>query len=90
MDSVEILDDDSCTWRPGPKFPVPMQGSASFQDPRGGLIVIVGADSSGMDGSLYRLRHAGLSANWEALVPKTKLGLHNTVAIPIPDEIVNC
>ena len=88
LDSVEILDDDSGTWRSGPKLPVALGAASMFQDPRGGLIVIGG--SSPNPGTLYRLRHAGWNAQWETLVQKSQLMLKNAVAIPIPDEIAIC
>ena len=59
-----------------------------FEDPRGGLIVIGGSNPN--PGTLYRLRHAGLNAQWETLVQKSQLNLKNAVAIPIPDEIAIC
>ena len=90
QDSVEILDDDSSTWRAGPKLPVAASGSAIFKDPRGGLIVVGGNNPSGNFATLYRLRHVGWNAQWETLVPQTKLKVGAAVAIPIPDEIAPC
>ena len=85
LDSVEILDDDSSTWRSGPKLPVRADGISIFEDPRGGLIVV-----GGFSGNMYRLRHAGLDAQWETLAQQPQLKLTYTVAVPIPDEIAIC
>lgn len=90
MNSVEILDDDSGTWRAGPNLPVPTFGAPIFEDPRGGVIFIGGSTPNGYTGTLYRLRHAGMNANWETLAQISKLMYFNTVAIPIPDEIAQC
>jgi hypothetical protein len=90
IDSVEILDDGSSTWRLGPNLPVATYGASVFEDPRGGVIVIGGATPSGNSGSMYRLRHAGLDAKWETLVQQAMRKLYNSVAIPIPDELSLC
>lgn len=90
MDSVEILDDDSSTWRPGPNLPGTAFGAPIFEDPRGGVIYIGGSTTSGYSGTLYRLGHAGQNAKWETLSQTSKLKYFNTVAIPIPDEIAQC
>ena len=94
LDSVEILDDDSSTWRAGPKLPGALNGAAMFEDPRGGLIVVGGGISPGVvsaiSSNLYRLRHAGSNAQWETLAQKTQLMVMHSLAIPIPDEIALC
>ena len=91
VDTVEILDDDSSTWRAGPKLPDSLDGASMFEDPRGGLIVVGGKNAVGMNtGKLYRLRHAGSNAQWETLAQVSKLELMNSIAIPIPDEIAIC
>ena len=61
-----------------------------IEDPRGGVIFIGGSTSSGNTGTLYRLRHAGLNANWETLISQTQLMLVGSAVIPIPDDIANC
>ena len=94
LDSVEILDDDSSTWRAGPKLPGALNGASMFEDPRGGLIVVGGGISPGVvsaiSSNLYRLRHAGSNAQWETLAQKTQLMVMYSLAIPIPDEIALC
>ena len=91
LNSVEILDDDTGFWRSGPNLPGPgVAGGRLFPDPRGGIIFIGGSSASGVVGTLYRLRHAGINENWETLVVQTKLKRTSPVIIPIPDEIAVC
>jgi hypothetical protein len=91
LNSVEILDENSSTWRLGPYLPITTYSAGIVADPRGGVIVIGGYTSSGLTTSLYRLKHAGLFAQWELMTQKLKMGNYSFAAFLVPDTLVqNC
>jgi hypothetical protein len=89
--SVEILDANTSVWRLGHNLPVATWRASLIEDPRGGVILVGGVTSSGLTTSLYRLKHAGLFAQWELMTQKLKLGNSYFAAFFVPDRLVqNC
>ena len=54
--SVEILDEGSSTWRPGPDLPEGVYGASMVEDPRGSVIIIGGFDGERKPGSPFMFR----------------------------------
>jgi hypothetical protein len=92
LSSVELLDENSLTWRLGPYLPVGIYGSGLVEDPRGGVILIGGYVSpGGKSSSLYRLKHGGLYSKWVLMTQTLKAANYYMTAIIIPDILAqNC
>jgi hypothetical protein len=89
LDTVEILDEGSNTWRLGPYLPIPTMAHSLVEDPRGGVIMIGGNTGLVISTSLYRLRHGG--AKWELMTQQLKVGNSYPSAFLIPDSLaLNC
>ena len=54
------------------------------------LIVIGGQGYSGYSGSLYKLSCKNYKCKWQILTQELKTPRQEFVAIPIPDDFVNC
>ena len=90
LDSVEILDDNTNSWRNGPALPISVDGLSLVEDQRGGVIALGGALPSGMvNDLLYRLRNSEAD-KWELMPQKLKSPRKFFVAIIMPDYKVNC
>jgi len=84
--SVEILDVGATSWRIGTSLPIISYVFNLVEDPRGGVILVGGPITA-----LYRLKHAGINANWELLPQKLKTGNYWLRSFIIPDEMFpNC
>ena len=91
LTSVEILDENSATWRLGPYLPVGIASSKIVEDPRGGVILIGGNTSTGKSNLLYRLKHGGFNAKWELMAQTLKVPNIAFAAMIIPDILAqNC
>ena len=88
LTSVEILDENSSTWRIGPYLPVGSSAHGIVEDPRGGVILIGGYVRNNL---LYRLKDGGLNSNWELMPQKLKVANYYFAVMIIPDKFVqNC
>ena len=83
MDSVDILDGTTMTWRVGPKLPKLMYASNMVEYPTGGVICII-------DTSIYYLAHAGPTAQWQLLPQKLAIARQWFSAFFVPDEVATC
>lgn len=91
LTSVEILDEDARSWRPGPPLPVVKWSGALVEDQRGGVVFAGGYQASGIGSStIYCLRHGGLSAQWELMAQKLRQPNYLFTGLIIPDNLVNC
>jgi len=55
-----------------------------------GVIYVGGLSPYGIDAKLYRLRHAGIGAQWELLANQLLVPRIWHTAFLVPDEIANC
>jgi hypothetical protein len=91
LSSVEILDEDSNEWQTGPKLPFGFEHSQMVEDQNGGVVLIGGQSSSGVNlDTLYQLPHGGQDAVWTKMEQKMKTARNDHTAFMVPDNIVNC
>ena len=89
--STEILDDVSGSWRFGPPLIAYVMKSVLLMHPKGGVILVVGAQSEyGPTNFIYRLRHAGHDAKWEKLPKPMVQYKYYHSAMLVPSELANC
>jgi len=77
----------------GPSLPVSLAAGFIVNDPQGGVVHIGGTVKQTFHVTqpmVYRLKDAGLNTKWELLPQTLKNPRHWFVAIPIPDEAVQC
>ena len=84
LDSVEILDTVSGSWKTGPKLPEIIICGVMVEDPEGGLVYIGGRYSI----QLYRL--SDVQSQWVVMEQSLNAFRPYPVAFLIPDEITNC
>ena len=84
IDSVEILDSITGSWRAGPNLPQQKNMGAMVEDPDGGVLYLGGTYSK----NIYRLIHA--QSQWIVMEQYLKALRSWPVAFLIPDEITNC
>ena len=90
LNTVEILDDESTSWRIGPPLPISVFGFSMVEDQRGGVISLGGYLSGAQPTNLmYRLRNSE-STSWELMPHKLASPRAFFTAIMIPDFKVNC
>jgi len=84
--TVEILDPSSKSWRYGPNLPRSFTIVSLVRDLQGGVL-LYNADTT----NIFRLRHAGLTGNWETLAQTTAQPIAWTNSIfLVSDEVGNC
>ncbi len=88
---VEILDEGSNEWQPGPELPFGIDESQMVEDWNGGVVLIGGYSSSGVKlDTLFQLPHGGQDAVWTKMEQKMNTGRYAHTAILDPDNIVDC
>jgi N-acetylneuraminic acid mutarotase len=91
LSSVEILDEDSNEWQTGPELPFGIRLSQMVEDQNGGVVLIGGESSSGVNlDTLYQLPHGGQDAVWTKMEQKMQTGRKDHTAFLVPDNIVDC
>ena len=91
VSSVEILDEETFTWKEGPPLPFGIPDGRLVEDPAGGVILVGGrGDASiGTLDTLYRLSHAE-ATEWRLMPQRLKVARKFPAAFMIPDGIVDC
>jgi hypothetical protein len=89
MSSVEILDDNGMSWRPGPDLPTEVAAAASVTDPFGSVYLFGGEALGVRSATIFRLRHSK-SPQWELLPYNLKTSRALLLAIPVADWMYNC
>ncbi len=90
LSSVEVLDDNDSSWKPGPSLPLELAAMALVTDPFGSVFLIGGHDkTSALSALVLRLRNSK-ARQWEVFpyTLKTKRGW--PFAISVPDWIFDC
>ena len=89
--SVEILDEETFTWKEGSLLPFGIPDGRLVEDPAGGVILVGGrGDASiGTLDTLYRLSHAE-ATEWRLMPQRLKVARKFPAAFMIPDGIVDC
>ena len=88
LKSVEVLDDDSGDWKPGPELPLEIYKPTLAEDGQGGVILLGGRSDLDLR-VLYRLKT--LEDGWTEMTQRHwRIGRTNPVAFLIPDEMCTC
>jgi hypothetical protein len=91
LSSIEILDAGSNEWQTGPELPIGIDESQMVEDQNGGVVLIGGTSSSGVNlNTLYQLPHGGQDAVWTKMEQKMLIGRHYHTAFLVPDNVVDC
>ncbi len=94
LNSTEILDLSTLTWKMGPNLPIQLYSPQMLEHPQGGVIVIGGTTPTGPNSvtvttSIYHLPTSS-STVWNTLPQKLKIPRSDTSAFFVPDAIVSC
>ena len=87
--SVEVLDEETFTWKAGPVLPLGITDGSLVEDPSGGVILVGGRDSSVALNTLYRLAHA-VATEWTLMPQRLKVARQYPAAFLIPEGVVDC
>ena len=91
LDSVEVLDAGSTTWRAGPKLPTKNFAAQLVQDQNGGIILIGGSpDGTTASPSLIQLNSADPGSEWIVMKQQLKYPRAAFTAFLIPENITDC
>ena len=89
-ETVEILDEGSNNWRPGPNLPIGLDLSQIVELPDGGIILVAGRtyDMNSVN-TIFKLDYAA-DDEWKELPQMLNIARDCHVAFLIPDEITKC
>ena len=91
LDSVEVLDAGSTTWRAGPKLPIKNLAAQLVQDQNGGIILIGGSpDATTASPTLIQLNSADPGSEWIVMKQQLKYPRAAFTAFLIPENITDC
>ena len=90
-ETVEILDEGSNHWRPGPNLPIGLALSQIVELPDGGILLVAGSTYDPMYpvNTIFKLDHAA-DKEWKELPQMLNKARDSHVAFLIPDAITNC
>ena len=91
ISSVEILDEETLTWKEGPALPFGLPDGRLVEDPAGGVILVGGRGDQSLApiDTLYRLSHAE-ATKWRLMPQRLKIARKWPSAFLIPDGIIDC
>ena len=90
VSSVEVLDDNGASWKPGPSLPMELAAFTSVTDPLGSILVFGGHDKPlGLTASILRLKNSK-SKQWDTLPFTLKTSRSWLLAISVPYWIFDC
>lgn len=87
LSTVEVLSEDSRSWKDGPELPFGICCGSLVEDSFGGVILIGGFNGTYLN-TLYHLANA--KAEWVEMPQKLKSARSMSAAYLVPDELTNC